>query len=137
MSFVDVNYRIVPFMKQTRSFFSLWPLIPSHPLPLSISSPLSFRFTYSFSYLSSQTSLEGARSEEETKNKRVLIRCAETKVIGTTAEFHDQTLSKVQRCQSSPIPAVVLATSSLNSDAFHYIFLCSMYSSRHATFVAQ
>lgn len=30
--FVDVNYQIVPFTRQTRSFFSPWPLIPLQPL---------------------------------------------------------------------------------------------------------
>jgi len=38
---------------------------------------------------------------------------------------------------SLPILAVFPAASSLNSDAFHYVPLCSMYSSRHATFVAR
>lgn len=65
--FVDVNYRIVPFTWQTRSFFS--PLIssqPSHPLSLR----LSIYFLSLFSVALRSLFLEGTRFwTEETKGK--------------------------------------------------------------------
>lgn len=124
--FVDVNYRIVPFTRQTRSFFSPWLLIPSHPDPAPL--PPSFRFTYPSIYLSSWTSLERTRSIEGTKNKTK----STYQMCGNKGRRNHGWIPRLDTFKGaqilvSRILAVATAASSFNSDAFHYVPLCSMY----------
>lgn len=104
--FVDVNYRIVPFTRQTRSFFSPWPLIPSLvSLPRPPSSPLCLflsihPFATSIYLPARSTSLESTgvhreRYVEENEGQLSDVEtCAETKFVKTTVEFRDSRFSK-------------------------------------------
>jgi len=111
--FVDVNYRIVPFTGQTRSFFS-WPLIPSNLLlthhPILLFSPLSLCPSI---YLPPQHLARKDRGLRRARGvkRRVVIRCAGTKV----ARIREFRAVKGAGKPSRPI----LIASSLEL-AFHY-----------------
>lgn len=133
--FVDVNYRIVPFMRQTRSFFSPWPLIPTPVLLLLLHLHFLFASPIDLSICPRRLRLERTRSMEGTKNKTK----STYQMCGNKGRRNHGWIPRLDTFKGAemPILAVATAASNLNSDAFHYVPLCSMYSSRHATFVAR
>lgn len=134
--FVDVNYRIVPFTRQTRSFFSPWPLIPSHPFLLLLLLHFPFASPIRLSICPRRLRLERTRSVGGTRNKTK----STYQMCGNKGHRNHGWIPRLDTFKSAgmlvwPVLAVTTAASNSNSDAFHYVPLCSIYSSRHATFV--